>query len=83
MTVKSVLPYTSRIIAQVMNKELDLSDPDMELRTLRGWDSMKHLQLVLTIEQESNSLLSPQEIEGLVALVDVENLARSRNLIKT
>ena len=44
---------------------------------------MKHLQLVLTIEQESNSLLSPQEIEGLVALVDVENLARSRNLIKT
>ena len=83
MTVKSVLPYTSRIIAQVMNKELDLSDPDVELRTLRGWDSMKHLQLVLTIEQESNSLLSPQEIEGLVALVDVENLARSRNLIKT
>ena len=39
MTVKIVLPYTSRIIAQVMNKELDLSDPDVELRTLRGWDS--------------------------------------------
>ena len=82
MTVKSVLPYTSRIIAQVMDKELDLSDPDLELRTLRGWDSMKHLQLVLTIEQESNGLLSPEEIEGLVALVDVENLARSRNLIE-
>ena len=54
--------------------------PSLELRNINGWDSMKHLQLILTIERELSLTLSPDEIESIITVGDLEQFAVSCGL---
>ena len=67
-TMKEAHPFAKQIISSVLSKDFAINDSDLELRNINGWDSMKHLQLILTIERELSLTLSPDEIESIITV---------------
>ncbi len=49
----------------------DLPPDSTPLRSLQGWDSLKHVLLVVGIENKLNARLTAEEIQGIVTLADV------------
>lgn len=41
---------------------------DQKLEDLRGWDSLKHVRLILEIEQRLGRQLTDSEMEGLTTI---------------
>jgi acyl carrier protein len=41
------------------------------LREIKGWDSLKHVLLIVGLEKHLNAQLSAEEIEAIVTLADV------------
>lgn len=48
-----------------------LPDDDALLRDLEGWDSLKHVRLVVGLEERIGAQLEAEEIEGITTLADV------------
>lgn len=60
------------LMAGILMCEPDELPPDSTaLRDLEGWDSLKHVMLVVSLEQRLNAKLTAEEIEGMVNLGDV------------
>jgi hypothetical protein len=70
--------FARRIITFVMGTAPVLDGRDQCLRDIRNWDSMKHLQFILALEHEFDLTLAPEDIESLVTVGNVEDLARAR-----
>jgi acyl carrier protein len=50
------------------------------LRDLEGWDSLKHVQLVVGLENKVNSKLTAEEIQRIVTLADVAQVLRQKGV---
>ena len=48
------------------------------LRELRGWDSLKHVLLVVELEKRLNTQLTAEEIQGITTLGDVAAIMRAK-----
>jgi acyl carrier protein len=46
------------------------------LRDIEGWDSLKHVLLIVGLEKRLNAKLTAEQIEGIVTLADVGHLLR-------
>ncbi len=49
----------------------DLLPESTSLRELKGWDSLKHVLLVVELEKRLKVQLTADEIQGMVTLSDV------------
>jgi acyl carrier protein len=50
------------IMAQVMNVPIDSLNEDSSPETIESWDSLKHMSLILTLEEEFGVQFSDEEI---------------------
>ncbi len=50
------------------------------LRDIEGWDSLKHVLLVVGLEKHLNAQLTAEEIQGIVTLGDVGRLLGEKYL---
>jgi acyl carrier protein len=48
------------------------------LRDTKGWDSLKHVLLVVGLEKQLGARLTAEEIRGIVTLGDVARLAEQK-----
>jgi acyl carrier protein len=48
------------------------------LRDLKGWDSLKHVFLVVELEKRLNRQLTAEEIQRIVTLADVASVIRQK-----
>jgi acyl carrier protein len=48
------------------------------LREIKGWDSLKHVLLVVGLEKHLKAQLTAEEIQRLVTLADVANIIREK-----
>lgn len=44
---------------------------DTELKTMKRWDSMSHLSLIVLMDEEFNKKLKPAQIKSFVAVQDI------------
>lgn len=51
-----------RIISNIMNIPIERLNEESSPDNVESWDSLKHLNLILAIEQEFNVVLSDEEI---------------------
>lgn len=59
-------------MADVLMCEPEALPPDSTpLREIEDWDSLKHVLLVVGLEQELDVQLTAEEIQGIVTLADV------------
>lgn len=57
-----------RLVADVFGVPLSAITPDSTPDTIESWDSLRHLNLVLALEQEFSIQFSPEEIEQLLSV---------------
>ena len=50
------------------------------LRDIEGWDSLKHVLLVVRLENELNAKLTADEIQGIVSIDDVDRVLREKGV---
>jgi acyl carrier protein len=48
------------------------------LRDMEGWDSLKHVMLVLGLEERFAVKLSAEEIKAMIAVEDIERVLREK-----
>ena len=56
------------IIAQVMNVPVESVKDDSSPDTVETWDSLKHMSLVLTLEEEFDVQFSDEEIVKMLSV---------------
>lgn len=64
----SILPRLQRLLADLFARaEADIT-PMTSAETLAEWDSLKHLQLMLMLEEEFHVQISPETMEQLTSV---------------
>jgi acyl carrier protein len=58
----------------------DLPPESTSLREIKGWDSLKHVLLVVGLEKHLNAQLSAEQIKGIVTLADVACVLRQKGV---
>jgi acyl carrier protein len=58
----------------------DLPPESTALRDLEGWDSLKHVLLVVQLESKLSEKLTAEEIQGMVTLADVSRVLREKGV---
>ena len=57
-----------KIVSQVMNVPVEHLNEDSSPDTVENWDSLKHMNLVLALEEELNITFSDEEIIELLSV---------------
>jgi acyl carrier protein len=76
MTSDTLAMRVRQVVANTLNLPLDQVPDDACAESFPGWDSMAHLMLVLSLEQEFSRQFSPADVErmksvrAIVALLD-------------
>lgn len=58
----------------------ELPEASTPLRNIDGWDSLKHVMLVVSLEQKLNAKLTADEIQGMVNLADVARVLERKGV---
>jgi acyl carrier protein len=66
------------IISDVFNVPKDQINLNTSNKTVDTWDSLKHLDLILALEQEFDLDISPEEIAGLNSVETIINLVEQK-----
>lgn len=64
------------IVANVMNASRDSLGPESSPKTVKEWDSLKHMNLVLAIEDEFGVQFSDQQIARLTNIAAIMEALR-------
>jgi acyl carrier protein len=64
----SILPRLQRLLADLFARAEDDITPATSAETLSEWDSLKHLQLMLMLEEEFHVQISPETMEQLTSI---------------
>lgn len=66
-------------IADVLMCAPELLPPERTpLGEIEGWDSLRHVGLILGLERELNEKLTAEQIKGIVTVGDVAGLLRRK-----
>jgi acyl carrier protein len=50
------------------------------LREIKGWDSLKHVLLVVGLEKHLKAQLTAEEIQGIITLTDVVRILQQQGV---
>ena len=59
------------LINEIFETDINSYDTQKNINDLDNWDSMKHMQLIIGVEEKFNISLSGDEIASLVTLQDL------------
>ena len=70
---------SQELIASVlMCESADLPPESTPLRAIKGWDSLKHVLLIVGLERELKAQLTAEQIQRIITVSDVANLIRRK-----
>ncbi len=67
-----------RILAGIVGCPPDQIPDDAQLTTLEGWDSLRHLELMLALETEFDIHIQAKEIRELASLQQIHDFVYDR-----
>lgn len=68
------------VIAQVLQQPLADIDEDASMKTLRAWNSMRHVTLIMELEKIYGTTFSGAEITGMRSYRDIKNILLSKGI---
>jgi acyl carrier protein len=74
----NVLDQVREIASDLFNVPAQQLGPDSSPDTVPDWDSVQHLNLVLTLEQKFNVQFGPEDIEQMRTLSAIADLVGKR-----
>ncbi len=66
------------VVADVFGLPVDAVAPDADAATLEGWDSLRHLELMLALEMEFGVQISSEEMPLLLSVPAIEECLREQ-----
>lgn len=76
MNSKKVL----ELMAETFNVEMALLNEDTSQKNLPAWDSLRHLNLIVALEDEFNVSLEPEQIAIMISFPAIIEELRKANL---
>lgn len=73
MSSQQVPPSLRNILADTLEISSDEVTPELSTDSVDTWDSFRHLQLILAIEDEYGVQFDPQTIPELVTVAKIQN----------
>jgi acyl carrier protein len=68
-------------VAEILMCDIaSLASPSMPLRDTQGWDSLRHVMLVVGLETRFAVKLSAEEIQSMVTLADVDRILTEKGV---
>lgn len=68
-----------QLVASVLMCEPETLPPESTpLRDIKGWDSLKHVLLVIALEKQLNTQLTAEQIQAINTLGDVAGALRQK-----
>ncbi len=64
------------VMAQIFNVDIDSITEESSPENIERWDSLKHIQLVLAIEDEFDITFSDDDIPNLLSTSAIEDTVR-------
>lgn len=72
-----------RIFVSVLNIPDAEMDESISMSTAKKWDSLAHINLMLSIEQEMGTMFSPEELQAMTSYREiVATLARKGIMVE-
>lgn len=65
--LETIPERVKQILADILRLEPDVLNDEGALAELRDWDSLKHLSIILALEEEFMVQVSPDQITGLTS----------------
>ncbi len=65
------------ILGDILGLEQSAIEDSASSKTLPGWDSIKHVEIVSAVEQEFDILLSIEDIENMGSFREIVSAVRS------
>jgi len=69
-----------RIMSKIFRVMLEEITPKSSMDNLEAWDSLGHLSLIITIEEEFQFSLSEDEILNMISYADIKQILSNRGL---
>ncbi len=82
MNTETLESHVRRTVAANLKLPLDRVPLDAGMDSLPEWDSMAHLTLVLSLEQEFGHQFTPEEIESLKSIKAIVRLLETKRGIQ-
>lgn len=57
-----------KVVSQVMNVPVEKLNEESSPDTIENWDSLKHMNLILSLEEEFNVSFSDEEITEMLSI---------------
>ena len=76
MSLQSVPPEIVKVFASILNEPPESVVPSLSTKTSKSWDSLKHVELVMAIEDQFGLRFSSTEVvllssvEGFMKLIE-------------
>ena len=69
---------TFTVVAKILNVPRDSLNPDTSREDAENWDSLKHMYIVLALEEEFSVEFNPDEIASMKTIADLVGAVASR-----
>ena len=66
------------IVSQIMNVPIEQLDDDSSPDTVGNWDSLKHMNLILALEEEFNIAFSDEEIVEMLSVQIIVEILKEK-----
>lgn len=77
----SFVSRLARIFSKILDVPADRFADTVSIHTVAGWDSLKHVQLMLAIEEEFDLSLAPEDIETMVSVGLIKEVLQERGVL--
>ncbi len=64
------------VFAEVFDRGPEQFGADTTPATVQGWDSVKHVELVVALEERFGCMFDPEEVPDLTSLAAIEEILR-------
>jgi acyl carrier protein len=69
------------LIANILTTDAESLPPaSTPLRDIDGWDSLKHVMLVVGLERDFQVKLSAEEIKAMASVADIDRILKERGV---
>jgi len=63
-------------LSNIFDLDIKKIKSELIIKSIRNWDSLKHMQLIFFIEKEFKKELNPKAIDKIKKVIDIENILK-------
>ena len=78
MTDQDIRAGLTEIFHDLFGDDALVLRPDLSAKDVKGWDSIKHISLIVAVEERFGIKLKTAEIDGLKNVGDLQRIIRAK-----